>query len=228
MLCTAEFVAERLVPWGTNYTFAVGLTGQDGVDHLAIYKPQAGERPLWDFPRGTLYRRELASYLLSRWLGWHLVPPTVVREGPHGIGSLQLYVEPDEEVEDDHRFWGRRIPDIERMVMFDHIANNADRKLGHCLVDRSGRIWGIDHGLTFNLDPKLRTVLWQFTGGAISPPILEDLARLQEHGGPLLAELAEILDEQEVEALQDRVGRLLAAGRYPKLDPHRNVPYGWW
>ena len=228
MLCTAEFVAERLVPWGTNYTFAVGLTDREGIDHFGIYKPQAGERPLWDFPRGTLYRREYASYLLSRWLGWSIVPPTVVREGPHGIGSLQLYIEPDPKVEDDHRFWGRRVPEVERIVMFDFIANNADRKIGHCLLDRAGRIWGIDHGLTFNVEPKVRTVLWQYCGEPISGPIESDLKRLVEHGGPLLAELGEVLDRREVREILHRAEHLLAAGRYPILDPHRNVPYGWW
>ncbi len=138
MLRDAEITAAKLVPWGSNYTFAVGLTGADGHDHLGIYKPQAGERPLWDFPTGTLYLREYASYLLSRLLGWNIVPPTVVREGPHGMGSLQLYVEPRNEEIDESQFWGRRILPIERIVMFDHIANNADRKIGHCLVDPAG------------------------------------------------------------------------------------------
>jgi len=228
MLGAAEFVAEKLVPWGSNYTFAVGLTDANGQDHLGIYKPRAGERPLWDFPTGTLYRRECAAYLLSRWLGWNLVPPTVIRHGPHGVGSLQLYVEPAEAFEDDHRFWSRRIEPIEHIVMFDHIANNADRKLGHCLVDTSGRIWGIDHGLTFNADPRLRTVLWQYNGEPVSAGVLEDIRRIDEEGDDLLEELREHLDRDEIEALQFRVMVMLETGCYPHLDPHRNIPHGWW
>src|SRR5689334_17966673 len=106
MLQSAEITASTLVPWGSNYTFAVGLTDTDGNSHLGIYKPQAGERPLWDFPGGTLFTREWASYLLSDWLGWGLVPPTVIRDGPHGPGSLQLYIRPKEEAIDESAFWG--------------------------------------------------------------------------------------------------------------------------
>src|SRR5918993_915806 len=108
LLREAEFTASKLIPWGSNYTFAVGLEGADGYEQLAIYKPEAGERPLYDFPRGTLYLREHASYLLSRRLGWDIVPPTVIRDGPHGIGSVQLYIEPKAERGDDHAFWEQR------------------------------------------------------------------------------------------------------------------------
>jgi hypothetical protein len=228
MLESAEFVAEKLVPWGSNYTFAVGLTAPEGSDHLGIYKPRRGERPLWDFPTGTLYRREVASYRLSRLLGWDIVPPTVVRNGPHGVGSLQLYVAPVAGNEDDHQFWGQRIEPIEKIVLFDHIANNADRKIGHCLVDHGGRIWGIDHGLTFNVDPKLRTVLWQFNGDPISRPLLDDLRRLDDDGAILVSTLAGHLDRDELDALQFRIAALVDLGCYPELDPHRNIPHGWW
>jgi hypothetical protein len=228
MLRDAEFVAEKLVPWGSNYTFAVALGCEDESQYLGIYKPQAGERPLWDFPTGTLYLRELASYRLSSWLGWDFVPPTVVRNGPHGVGSLQLYIEPAETGIDEATFWGRRILPIERMVMFDYIANNADRKIGHCLVDANGRIWGIDHGLTFNTDPKLRTVLWQFAGERISDSILGDVRRLLDDGADIVAELGEILAHDEVDGLRRRATRLVETGCYPLLDPRYNVPYGWW
>jgi hypothetical protein len=228
MLREAEITAAKLVPWGSNYTFAIGLTDARGIDHLGIYKPQAGERPLWDFPTGTLFAREYASYLLSRWLGWNLVPPTVIRDGPNGVGSVQLYIEPTSNQMDEHAFWGRITPEIERMVMFDHIANNADRKIGHCLLDTRGKIWGIDHGLTFNVDPKLRTVLWQYSGKGISPGVLADLHRLAREADDLLAELGEVIASDEVKAMQQRVTRLLARGTYPRLDPYSNVPYGWW
>jgi hypothetical protein len=228
MLKTAEIVAEKLVPWGSNYTFAVGLSTGEDAEYIGIYKPKLGERPLWDFPTGTLYLREYASYLLSRWLGWDLVPPTVVRDGPHGLGSMQLYVEPTEEPIDEASFWGRKIPAIEQMVMFDLLANNADRKIGHCLVDATGKIWGIDHGLTFNVDPKLRTVLWQFSDEAISEPVLDDVRRLLDAQAGIFDELAEVLNVDEVLALQSRVWTMVNSGRYPVLDPRYNVPYGRW
>lgn len=228
ILREAEITAAKLVPWGSNYTFAVGLNTDDDRQCLGIYKPQAGERPLWDFPAGSLYLREYASYLFSNWLAWDLVPPTVIRDGPHGVGSLQLYVEPKDEEIDEATFWGRRILPIERMVMFDHLANNADRKIGHCLVDTHDRIWGIDHGLTFNSDFKLRTVLWQYSGEAISPEVLSDISRLLCGSPEILAALDEILSPFEVAALIRRTTALVDAGRYPQLDPHYNVPYGWW
>lgn len=228
MLRSAEVVASKLIPWGSNYTFAVGLATADGREHLGIYKPEAGEQPLWDFPHGTLYLREHASYLLSRRLGWNIVPPTVVRDGPHGVGSMQLYVEPDPAHSDDHAFWRQRRLDIERLVLFDHIANNADRKIAHCLVDRAGRVWGIDHGLTFNEVPKLRTVLWHYVGRPIDRRLRDDLRRLLREEGEVRVELAGLLKPAELDALMARTHRLAEGGRYPSLDPHRNIPYGWW
>ncbi len=228
LLQDADFTASKLIPWGSNYTFGVALTCPNGREQLAIYKPRAGEAPLYDFPDGTLYRREYASYLLSRHLGWGLVPPTVIREGPNGIGSVQLYVEPAPDSGSDQRYWGQRLPQIERLVLFDHIANNADRKIGHCLRDRTGRVWGIDHGLTFHRYPKLRTVLWQFVGDPISQALLADLAQIQRRANELQATLRPYLDRSEIEALLGRIDRLLASGCYPNLNPRRNVPYGWW
>src|SRR5690606_38290624 len=143
-------------------------------------------------------------------------------------GSLQMYVEPIEEPLDEAEFWGRKIPEIERMVMFDFISNNADRKIGHCLVDVNGGIWGIDHGLTFNVDPKLKTVLWQFSGEPISEPVMNDVRRLLDDSAEIFSELSEVLADDEVLALKSRVWHLVNSGRYPVLDPQYNVPYGWW
>ena len=228
LLEIAEITAAELVPWGSNYTFAVVLEGEGYPGHLAIYKPKRGERPLWDFPNGTLYLRERASYLLSRRLGWNLVAPTIVREGPHGIGSVQIYIPTDPTYAEDHEFWGKRTLEIERMVLFDHLANNADRKMTHCLVGADGAIWGIDHGLTFNHVPKLRTVLWQFAGRRITPALLADVRRLVEACEEFTDELAPLLAPEEIAAFWHRARTLLASGRYPLLDPHRNIPYGWW
>jgi hypothetical protein len=230
LLGSAEFVASQLIPWGSNYSFAVAMMDDAGREQLAIYKPRAGEAPLYDFPNGTLYLREVASYRLSRLLGWNLVPPTIVREGPRGIGSLQLYIEPAREEPnwDAHAFWGSTDETIERLVLFDHVANNADRKLGHCLRDALGNVWGIDHGLTFNEVPKLRTVLWQFVGEPISPCLLTDLARLCDDEEALQRELGPLLSRGEMNALRQRLARIIEVGRYPRLNPSRNVPYGWW
>ncbi len=228
LLRSAEFAGSKLIPWGSNYSFAVALEAADGRGQLAIYKPRSGEAPLYDFPDGTLYLRELAAYVVSRWLGWGLVPPTIVRDGPHGIGSLQLYVEPAPEGGDSRRFWGSCRPEIERLVLFDHLINNADRKIGHCLLDAAGKVWGIDHGLTFNRHPKLRTVLWQFVGDPVSPELLADLRRLRRRWDEVGRELGPLLDRGEIEALTARIDRFLEIGVYPNLNPRRNVPSGWW
>jgi len=226
-MLNAEITAASLIPWGSNYSFAVAMAGDD-VTHLAIYKPRAGETPLHDFRHGTLFKREIASYLLSRWLGWDIVPPTIEREGPHGIGSLQLYVQPDDDIEDPHEFWGSRSLENERLVLFDHLSNNADRKLSHCLLDSVGKVWGIDHGLTFNEAPKLRTVLWQFSGIAMSNALRNDLIRIVDEQAAIEDELRPYLSWREMAAFQSRAEQLLISGCYPQLNPYRNIPYGWW
>lgn len=228
MLIEAEITATELVPWGSNYTFAVALEREGQPGHLAIYKPMSGERPLHDFPHGSLHNRELAAYLLSRAMGWGIVPPTVVRDGPHGIGSLQIYVPSQPEYMEDAEYWGQRTVEIERIVLFDHVANNADRKITHCLLSTSGKIVGIDHGLTFNQYPKLRTVLWQFVGRPISDELMQDLRALAIDFDGKLAGLRSLLSIEEWDALRARLDGLIASGRYPLLDPHRNIPYGWW
>lgn len=228
LLERAEITTAELVPWGSNHTFAVVLEPEGGSGHLGIYKPIRGERPLWDFRHGSLYARERASYVLSRALGWDIVPATVVRDGPYGVGSVQIYVPSNAEVADDHAFWGARTIENERLVLFDHLANNADRKISHCLLSTSGKVVGIDHGLTFHEEPKLRTVLWQFVGRPIREELLDNMRLLVANRDALEAELQDLLTPEEIAALRDRVDTLLAAGVYPQLDPNRNIPYGWW
>jgi hypothetical protein len=220
----------ELIPWGSNYTFAALLRGESGSCCYGVYKPRRGEVPLRDFPSGTLYKREVAAYVFARQLGWDIVPPTVIRQdGPHGIGSLQLYVEPRagaagqfERLRDTHR------SDLQRMALFDLLANNADRKGGHCLLDVRGRVWGIDHGLTFHHVPKLRTVIWDFCGDPIPSDLLDhlrafraDATRMRE----LSDALERLITDQERDALVHRWDRLLANPCYPQLDPYRNVPW---
>jgi uncharacterized repeat protein (TIGR03843 family) len=166
--------------------------------------------------------------VLSRWLEWNIVPPTVVRDGPHGEGSVQLYITPAEDEDPDiTRFWRRRHLDIERLVLFDAITNNADRKIGHCLRDASGKIWGIDHGLTFNEYPKLRTVLWQFAGEPVSDSLVGDLERVLVEWPAVDLVLTRYLSTPERLAFRRRVERFVADPVYPQLNPRRNIPYGW-
>jgi uncharacterized repeat protein (TIGR03843 family) len=150
MLLESDFLDCRQI-WSSNYVYIAQMCGPGGQPFTAVYKPHRGESPLWDFPSGGLYRREVAAYRLAQLLGWSFIPPTVVRpEGPEGMGSLQVFIRHDPE---QHFFVQRETPDLipqlQRMAAFDVLANNADRKGGHCLLDDDGRIWGIDHGLCF-------------------------------------------------------------------------------
>lgn len=221
-----EITAAELVPWGSNHTFAVVLEHVSG-QHLGIYKPTAGERPLHDFPFGTLHSREYSSWLLSDALGWDIVPPTVLRDGPYGEGSVQIFVPHIAESEDDEELWGADTIVNERFVLFDHIANNADRKLSHCLMSEGGKAFGIDHGLTFHPEPKLRTVMWQFVEEPIRAVLKADLRLLLENADAL-STMEGQLSPEEWTAFLDRVTLMLTLDRYPMLDPHFNIPYGWW
>lgn len=217
-----------LVPWGSNYTFAVLLEDpeQQFDETIAIYKPAAGEIPLWDFPDDTLYLREYASYLVSEALGWHFIPATVIREGPHGLGTVQEYIEPEA---DAHYFTFREnhTEELKRMALFDIITNNADRKAGHCLLGaQDGRIWGIDHGLTFNVQPKLRTVIWEFQDEPVDPQLLEDLQRICDDE-QLMTRLQRYLDPLEVRVFELRVRQMLKMGSYPQLTSRRSIPWGF-
>ena len=217
-----------LMRWGSNYTFLVNIVREDA-GLMAIYKPRQGERPLWDFPDGTLCNRETAAYLTSRTLGWGLVPPTCLRAGTRGIGSVQLFIDHNPEVHYYTFDKARHIGQLERMAIFDAIANNADRKGGHCLVDEDQQLWGIDHGLTFNASEKLRTVIWDFAGMPIPAPILADLerfdARLADDEDDYTSQMRELLSGVELSMLRYRVEQLLADGRFPLPGPGPNRPW---
>ena len=223
LLSAGAIEIEGRMPWSSNNTFLVTVA-HDGLQVPAIYKPGRGERPLWDFP-DRLYRREVAAYELSEALGWGFVPPTVeIDDGPLGAGSLQLFVDADFEqhyftlLEDEahHRV-------LKRMATFDVLANNADRKGGHCLIDEAGRIWGIDHGLCFHVQQKLRTVIWDFAGQKLHPDDQADVARLIEDGLP--SPLTDLLHSEECRALEKRARRLLEEKRLP--EPRTDHPYPW-
>ena len=226
----------RIMP-ASNATF-VGEIG----DVRVVYKPVAGERPLWDFPDGTLANREVAAYVVSEALGWDVVPHTFLRQGPHGLGMVQLWQEPDEQqaavtvVAEGavpagfcHVFDGVDELDqaislvhedsaaLRRMTVFDVLVNNADRKGGHVLEMADGHRYGVDHGVTFHPDHKLRTVLWGWAGDPLDDEERAGVGRLLAGWSDGLEdELSHLLDEQELTRLRRRAERLLAAGRFPQ------------
>lgn len=217
-----------LMPDSSNYTFLARVDDED-LRGLAVYKPRRGERPLWDFPRGTLCQREVAAYILSEALGWGIVPPTVLRDAPeYGLGSVQLFIDADPQA---HYFNLRGTNDaaFKRIAAFDVIANNADRKGGHILKDRQGRLWGIDHGITFHAEPKLRTVIWEYAGQALPEALVRDIRalaeRLESSSDHLTAALRDLLDRLEMDALRRRVERLLRRPRYPEPTGGRSMPW---
>jgi uncharacterized repeat protein (TIGR03843 family) len=214
--------------WGSNYTFQVQVEHEDKTLQ-AVYKPTRGERPLWDFPKASLARREVAAFLVSEMLGWSLVPPTVYRrQAPIGPGSLQLYVEHDPE----YHYFNFNQVDRDRLrpvALFDLLINNADRKGSHLLIDENQHLWLIDHGICFHREEKLRTVIWDFSGEEIPADLYADVSRLCQKLAPdseFVKELRAYLNEEEITALSARAQHILSGGSFP--DPHPNRrPYPW-
>jgi hypothetical protein len=222
LLAIGEIDIEGRMPWSSNATFLVNVTAGDRVAQ-AIYKPLRGERPLWDFEPG-LHRRELAAFRLSHEMGLDLVPPTVIRDGPLGEGSVQWFVAADHQ---QHYFTIHEsrpdlYDDLRAVAVFDVIANNTDRKSGHVLIDIEDHIWGIDHGLCFAADFKLRTVVWEFGGEPVPEALTAAVARIAE-GVPL--SVAALLDDAEVEAIQERAQWLVEQPVLP-ID-HSGRRYPW-
>jgi hypothetical protein len=185
----------------------------------AVYKPIAGERPLDDFPDETLSRREVAAFLASEAIGWSIVPPTVLRDGPFGEGALQLWIDVEETVDVVGMVVGDD-PRLRRIAVFDAAVNNTDRKGGHLLPVTGGHIYGVDHGVTFSTVPKLRTVLWGWRGQSLAPDELDGLARLAEAlRGDLARDLAGLLSRGEIAATRRRVEVLLETRRFPLPRP---------
>lgn len=213
--------------WGSNYVFMTSVCDDD-LTATAIYKPQQGERPLWDFPDGTLCYRERAAFLVSEALGWQIVPPTVLREASRGLGSLQFYINHNPEIT-YFNLGESFIPQLRRMSAFDHIANNADRKGGHCLLDEQGKLWGIDHGICFHVAPKLRTVIWDFAGMPLGDDLLPDIQRLCDQlsraDSELRQALRSLLAPKEIEATLKRVQRLIDTACFPEPGYGPNYPW---
>lgn len=235
-----------VLPWSSNYSFLVDICPNTAVwealPHLpktsleevrAVYKPRRGERPLWDFAQGTLCQRERAAFLVSHTIGWDLIPPTVLREGEHGIGSVQLFVEHNPE---EHYFTFEGDPEfresLQKTVILDTIINNADRKAGHVLIEEqeiSDRIWLIDHGICFHADHKLRTVIWEFSGEPIPLQLLDDLEKLSDkiasNRDGIRSELSDLLAQTEVDALQKRIRRVVNQATFISPGPGRHYPW---
>ena len=215
--------------YGSNYTF-LGLCQHHDQTFKIVYKPVQGERPLWDFPTQTLARREVAAYLVSEALGWDLVPPTVFRTRgvPMGAGAVQIFIEHDPE----YHFFKFKPTDrqnLSKVMLFDLLINNADRKAGHLLIDPGGHLWLIDHGLCFHQEDKLRTVIWDYAGEAIPPDLLADIERFHrelEPDEPTFQKLLPLLNPQEIYAMQARAHKLLQQGVFP-LPPEDRRVYPW-
>ncbi len=199
-----------------------------GREANCVYKPVAGERPLWDFPPGTLAAREVAAYAVSRAAGWDLVPPTVMRDGPFGPGMCQLWIDADGGTDLVALARSKDNPRLREMAVFDAVINNADRKIGHLLPLPDGRLYGCDHGVCFGEEYKLRTVLWQWRGQELPGGAVAALTRLQQDlaSGELGRELAGHLSAAEVQATRQRVDLLLASRVHPF--PPENWPAVPW
>ncbi len=224
VLAGGDVAIEGRMPWSSNATLLVTVSCGD--EQLrAIYKPERGERPLWDYPSG-LWRREVAAYAVSETLGWGLVPETIGRvDAPMGEGSLQRFV--DDADFEQHYFTLLDEPAhhdrLRQMCVFDLVINNADRKGGHCLLAPDGAIYGIDHGLTFQPAPRLRTVIWDFGGHPIPDAWRADLVRLADTP---LAELVDLLDEDEIAALRRRARAIADLPAIPQVgEDFRHYPW---
>jgi len=222
-----EFKLLGLLHGASNYTFLARLGPHPPSGMRAVYKPGRGESPLWDFAAGTLYRREVAAYELSKVLGWPRIPPTVVRQdAPHGVGAMQLFIEAD-----GRHFLGANKAGREtwlQVALFDVIANNADRKSGHCLFDAQDNVWVIDHGLTFHVDEKLRTVIWDFSDQPLPQELCGDVERalIELERGPLAKTMRGLISPAEMRVLKRRLrGVLDPRWRFPEPTSAWSIPW---
>lgn len=239
------------LPYSSNYNLLV-LIRSDEHELPAVYKPRRGENPLWDFISGTLCQREVAAYQVCAMLGWSLIPPTVLRDGVHGVGSVQFYIEHNDA---EHYFTIQEdalyAENFRQLALFDFITNNADRKSGHCLIDDSRRLWAIDHGICFHEEYKLRTVIWEFAGQPIEEHLIDDIenfhSALQAYeldassaecaavsssktssktSSKEPTKIPQLLSPAELTSLSQRTTFLLENRRYPEpLPDRRNYPW---
>jgi len=240
LLERGEITVQGRITTASNATLYCGVE-LDGIAAACVYKPVSGERPLWDFPDGTLAEREVASYLVAAATGWDLVPPTVLREGPLGTGMVQLWIAHDDSFDIIAAINAGQLTGLQRMALLDAVVNNSDRKVSHLLPvagalpgsagDGAGQsgphVYGVDHGVSFAVENKLRTVLWQWAGDPIPAEGIDMLQRLSGLlDGDLAEQLSALLTTMEVRATRKRVRRLLAKGSFPMPSPNwPAVPY---
>jgi hypothetical protein len=225
LLVEGELRTVGLLPRASNYTFLAEVT--DGATTVpVVYKPRRGEIPLWDFPEGTLCNREVAAFVVAEALGWPNVPPTVLRDGPHGEGAVQLFVRSDP---GEHYFTLRErfADEFRRVAAFDVLTGNGDRKAGHCLLAADGRLWVVDHGLCFAERPWLRTVIWDFAGRPLPHDVRRDMRDLagELRTGGLREKLTELLSPGEVDATAGRAEELADTGAFPQPGSGRAFPW---
>jgi len=227
ILESAEIISGGQLLLGSNSTFLVNLDADDGKMMQAIYKPKIGEKPLRDYPTQTLYRREYAAYLMSQFLGWPNIPTTVIREGPLGVGTLQCFITFDPN-KNYFTLRKNRLEELVFVALFDLIVNNGDRKGGHFLEDISGKIWSIDHGLTFHKDFKLRTVMFEYCGSSFPKELIDDIKNLAIQLESKAAQhnmLADRISNVEIDALITRLLFIIENPEHPVLDPYIDVPW---
>jgi uncharacterized repeat protein (TIGR03843 family) len=218
VLISGEITVEGRLVDASNATLFITLFHQ-GLSTKGIYKPVAGERPLWDFPDGNLAQRERAAFLADQLLGYDHVPHTVLRDGPFGLGMVQQWIDIDESI-DLEEYFQRDDPQLRQVALFDAVINNTDRKIGHLIPDANGHLYICDHGVTFHSDDKLRTVLWQWAGERFSDNEVKDLERLlKQLETDEAAELRELITESEFMALQQRLVSLIDRGAFPEPNP---------
>ena len=218
LLESGEISVEGRLVDASNATLFVTITKEE-YETRAIYKPIAGERPLWDFPDGDLASRERAAYLIDQALGFNHIPLTILRDGPFGPGMVQEWIDVDEEI-DLENYFRTDDPALRQVALLDAVINNTDRKIGHLLPNKSGHLYVCDHGVTFHVEDKLRTVLWQWAGHSFSEDEIKTLQNLSEAlRGDLASELSELITTDEIEALRKRVDVLISSGVFPHPNP---------
>ena len=218
LLATGAITVEGRLVDASNATLFVTIKNDEGITK-AIYKPIAGERPLWDFPDGNLASRERAAYLIDQALGFNHVPLTILRDGPFGIGAVQQWIDIDESI-DLERYFREDDPQLREVALFDAIVNNTDRKIGHLIPEQSGHLYICDHGVTFHEEDKLRTVLWQWAGERLTTheiSLLESLPAFLENQEA--AELQELLTPDEISAMKSRIAKLISTSAFPEPNP---------
>lgn len=224
LLTTGEIEVQGRLVDASNATLFVSIRRGDE-EMKAIYKPVAGERPLWDFPDGNLAQRERAAYLISELMDIHCVPLTILRDGPFGIGMVQEWIDIDESV-DLEDFFRLDDPQLRAVALFDAVINNTDRKIGHLIPDSDGHLYVCDHGVTFHEDDKLRTVLWQWAAQPLSAEELQTLQSLLQSIRNDCPELRDLITEIEFDALTARIERLISERKFP--EPHEDWPHIPW